>query len=134
MGEIGTELTRKIYPWNIKILYYDPIRKEGVESRFPGVAYVPRFDDMLDRADVVSLHLPLFPSTNHLVGENLLRLMKPNALLVNTARGPIIDIEMLIQLLEQGEIAINLAFDVYEEGPIPVSNAGAFQEYTFKTT
>jgi len=128
MGEIGIELTRKLHPWGIKILYYDTVRKDEVEERFPGVEYVPNMEEIFTQADVVSLHLPLFPGTHHIIGEQYLKLMKPNALLVNTARGPIIDTESLLALLENREISINLAFDVYEEEPIPPTTLDRYKK------
>ena len=66
----------------------------------------------------MSLHIPLIKSTEKLVNRGLLRILKKNALLVNTARGGIIDFESLLQLLENKEIQINFAFDVFPEEPI----------------
>lgn len=127
MGEIGVEVTRKIHPWGVKILYYDVTRKTDVERQFPGIQFVP-MDAIFKQADVVSLHLPLFPATTHSIGEKYLRLMKPGALLVNTARGPIIDSESLLTLLETKQISINLAFDVYEPEPISPAQLARFKK------
>ncbi len=128
MGEIGVEVTRKIHPWGVKILYYDVTRKVDVEKQFPGLRFVPSMDDVFRQADIVSLHLPLFPATTHVIGEKFLRLMKPGALLVNTARGPIIDIEALLSLLETKKVSINLAFDVYEPEPITSAQLARFKK------
>lgn len=119
MGEIGQEVTRKLTPWGVRVVYYDPVRKPAVEERYPGlVEYAAEIGEVFARADVVSLHLPLNDKTRGLVGETLLRQMKPGALLVNTARGPVVDFEALLHLLETGAIAINLAFDVFDPEPI----------------
>ncbi len=127
MGEIGVEVTRKLYPWGIKILYYDVNRKTDIEKLFPGIQFVPTMEEIFRQADVISLHLPLFPATTHIIGEKYLRLMKPGALLVNTARGPILDTEILLSLLENNQISINLAFDVYEPEPISPAQLERFK-------
>lgn len=75
-----------------------------------------RLEDVLAHADVVSLHVPLTPETRHLIGEEELRAMKPTAVLVNTARGAIVDEAALVRALESGEIA-GAALDVYEREP-----------------
>lgn len=128
MGEIGVEVTRKLYPWGIKILYYDVNRKTDIEKLFPGIQFVPTMEEIFRQADVISLHLPLFPATTHIIGEKYLRLMKPGALLVNTARGPILDMEILLSLLENNQISINLAFDVYEPEPISPNQLARFKK------
>ncbi len=128
MGEIGVEVTRKLYPWGIKILYYDVNRKTDIEKLFPGIQFVPTIEEIFRQADVISLHLPLFPATTHIIGEKYLRLMKPGALLVNTARGPILDMEILLSLLENNQISINLAFDVYEPEPISPNQLARFKK------
>jgi glyoxylate reductase len=128
MGEIGREIINKIAPWGIKILYYDVVRQENIEKQYPNIKFVPKMEDIFSESDVVSLHIPLLPSTTHIVNENLLKLMKKNALLVNTARGPIIDTEALLKLLERKEICINLALDVYEQEPIAMDQLNRFKK------
>ncbi len=128
MGEIGIEVTRKIHPWGVKIVYYDVTRKTDIEQQFPGIQFISSMEDLFRQADVVSLHLPLFPATTHVIGEKYLRLMKPGALLVNTARGPILDTEALLSLLEKKQISINLAFDVYEPEPISPAQLDRFKK------
>lgn len=76
----------------------------------PGVEFTP-FDEMLERADVISLHLPLTPATRNLIGLPQLRRMKRNAILLNTARGGLVDEQALVQALEEGLIA-GAGFDV----------------------
>jgi glyoxylate reductase len=72
--------------------------------------------ELLERSDFVSLHCPLTPETRHLIGEPELRRMRPNAVLVNTARGPIVDEDALVRALREGWIA-GAGLDVFEEEP-----------------
>ena len=80
------------------------------------------------QADIISIHIPLDETTHHFVGEHLLKLMRPRELLVNTARGAIIDAAALMRLLKTKEIAIHLALDVYEDEPIPESTLNEFRK------
>ena len=73
-------------------------------------------DELLERSDFVSLHLPLSPETRHLIGERELRRMRPPAILVNTARGPIVDEAALVRALREGWIA-GAGLDVFEREP-----------------
>ena len=84
------------------------------DTGLPG--YVPRLTDLLARADIVSLHVPLTKSTHHLIGAAELALMKPTAVLVNTARGPVIDEDALVDALEAGTIH-GAGLDVFEGEP-----------------
>ncbi|HYT38574.1 MAG TPA: NAD(P)-dependent oxidoreductase, partial [Acidimicrobiia bacterium] len=72
---------------------------------------------LLHRADIVSLHVPLTPATHHLIGRPELEAMKPSAVLVNTARGPVVDEEALAEALETGVIAA-AGLDVFESEPV----------------
>ncbi|MFO7794812.1 MAG: NAD(P)-dependent oxidoreductase [Promethearchaeati archaeon] len=118
LGEIGIELMKRLYSWGLKIIYYDVKSKADIEKLYPGLEYKENIKDVFKEADVVSLHVPLNANTKHMIDKNLLKLMKRNALLVNTARGPVIHFEELLDLLEKKEIDINIAFDVYPEEPI----------------
>jgi phosphoglycerate dehydrogenase-like enzyme len=75
-------------------------------------------DELLQQADIVSLHCPLTPETRGLIGERALGLMKPAAVLVNTARGPIVDIPALVTALQECRIA-GAALDVADPEPLP---------------
>ena len=75
-------------------------------------------DDLLAQADFVSLHCPLIPQTHHLIGERALKQMKPTAILINTARGPVVDTDALVRALQEGRIA-RAALDVTDPEPIP---------------
>lgn len=130
MGEIGREVTKRIAPWGVKISYFDIQRQPELENQYPNLKFYKNLEDIFKDSDIVSLHVPLLPQTRHLVNKDLLKLMKKNALLVNTARGPIINHEDLLSLLESGEIKLNLAFDVFEEEPIPKAMLKRFKKIT----
>jgi len=119
LGQIGQELASRLSPWGMKILYYSKTEKPDIEKRFQTLEYSSSLEQVFKESDVVSLHVPLDKSTKHLAGEDLLKLMKPGALLVNTSRGEVVDFKALLRLLESGKISINLAFDVFDPEPIP---------------
>jgi len=118
LGEIGKEVVKKLYPWGVKIIYYDIKRMKEFEKDFPLLEFKENLEDIFQEADIVSLHIPLNKHTEKLVNRDLLKLMKKNALLVNTARGPVVDLEILLDMLENNEIQINIAFDVYPIEPL----------------
>ncbi len=118
LGEIGKEVVKKLYPWGVKIMYYDIKRMKEFEKDFPLLEFKENLEDIFQEADIVSLHIPLNKHTEKLVNRDLLKLMKKNALLVNTARGPVVDLEILLDMLENNEIQINIAFDVYPIEPL----------------
>ena len=78
--------------------------------------YIPTLDELLTTADIVSLHVPLTPETHHLINATRLAVMQPNAVLVNTARGPVVDEEALADALESGQI-FAAGLDVYDGEP-----------------
>jgi glyoxylate reductase len=126
LGEIGREVARRVAPWGIHIGYHDIFQSAEMEEKYPNLNYYEDVEQLFKSADILSIHIPLDESTRHLIGERLLRLMRPRTLLVNTAQGTIIDFEALIRLLKNKEISIHLAFDVYEEEPIP---AGVLEQF-----
>ncbi|MHA2280900.1 MAG: 2-hydroxyacid dehydrogenase [Promethearchaeota archaeon] len=118
LGEIGKELIRRLYPWGIKILYYDIKQMNDFEQDFPSIEFKENVEDIFRESDIVSIHVPLNKYTEKMVNRDLLKLMKKNTLLVNTARGPVLDLESLLDMLETNEIQINIAFDVFPIEPI----------------
>ena len=118
-GAIGTATARLLLAFGARVVAYNRSRHADVEAL--GVEYMP-LDALLACSDIVSLHLPLTPSTRHLIGARELGLMKPSALLVNTARGPVADIAAVAAALREGRLA-GAAFDVFEsEPPLPASH------------
>jgi glyoxylate reductase len=116
MGRIGTAVARRARGFAMHILYYDPTRRPELEAEL-GVEYAA-LDDLLARSDFVSLHCPLTPETHHLIGEAALKRMKPTAILINAARGPVVDPAALVRALSEGWIRA-AALDVTEPEPIP---------------
>jgi glyoxylate reductase len=116
LGRIGTAVARRARGFAMRVLYHDPDRRPHLEAE-QGLEYTP-LDDLLAQADFVSLHCPLVPETHHLIGERALRRMKATAILVNTARGPVVDADSLVRALREGWIAA-AALDVTDPEPIP---------------
>ena len=118
-GAIGTAAIRLLLAFGAKVVAYSRSRRAEVEAL--GVQYMP-LHDLLRQADIVSLHTPLTPETRGLIGSAELAMMKPTALLVNTARGPVCDIAAVAAALNEGRIA-GAAFDVFEqEPPLPLDH------------
>ncbi|KKM84013.1 hypothetical protein LCGC14_1303490 [marine sediment metagenome] len=118
LGEIGKEIVKKLYSWGVKIIYYDIKQMRGFEKDFPLIKFREDLTDVFKESDIISLHIPLNKHTNKLINRDLLKLMKKSALLVNTSRGPVVDFDTLLNMLENKEIQINLAFDVFPLEPI----------------
>jgi glyoxylate reductase len=97
------------------VIYYDGIRAPAEIERELGVQFVD-MDELLARADFVSLHVPLLPETRHLIDAAALKKMKRTAILVNSSRGPVIDEGALVAALRAGTIA-GAGLDVYENEP-----------------
>jgi len=118
LGEIGSEIAKKLDYFGVKILYYDIQRREKQENSLPHLEYASNLKSLFKRADIISLHIPLNNKTENLIDHDLLKLMKNNSLLVNTARGKILNLNDFLDLLEKREIFVNFAFDVYPQEPI----------------
>lgn len=116
MGRIGYEVARRASGFQMTILYADARPNEAAERDFG--AHRVSLDDLLQASDFVTIHTPLLPETTHLIGERELKLMKPSAMLINTARGPIVDQKALYEALVTGEIAA-AGLDVFEVEPVP---------------
>jgi glyoxylate reductase len=114
-GRIGKAVAKRAQGFSMKTIYWTPRRKPESEEREAGLTYVP-YDQLLAEADFVSVHAPLNENTRHLVGERELRLMKPTAFLVNSARGPVVDEKALVRALKEKRIA-GAGLDVYENEP-----------------
>jgi D-3-phosphoglycerate dehydrogenase len=118
-GAIGTATIRLLLAFGAKVLAYS--RTERQEVKAMGVEYVP-LKTLLQQSDIVSLHVPLNNETRGMIGKAELELMKPTALLINTARGTVCDIAAVGEALVKGIIA-GAAFDVFEkEPPLPLDH------------
>ena len=115
-GRIGQAVAARAKPFNLTILAADPYIDPDVMVA-AGVEPVS-LEDLLRRSDIVTIHAPLTPETRGLINAETLALMKPSAVLVNTARGPIIDLPALAEALEEGKLA-GAALDVVDPEPLP---------------
>lgn len=117
MGAIAKEAVKKLAPWHVKISYYDTFRPTPEQEKELNIEYM-EFDDLCRECDVISMHVPVFPETVGMLGEKQFKEMKKTAIVVNTARGEVIDQEALARALEAGEIA-HAALDVIAPEPTP---------------
>jgi glyoxylate reductase len=118
MGRIGQAVAKRALGWDMKVIY---TRRSGLLAAGqvpPGARWEfrPNLGELLQEADIVSLHVPLTPETRHLVGASELALMKPGSYLVNTARGPVVDEAALVEALRIGHLG-GAGLDVYEREP-----------------
>lgn len=121
LGHTGSKFARKLSSWELSIISYDKYRGD-TSKEMPYVQRV-RLEDILQQADIISLHLPLTPETTHLVDAEFLQTCKKNAVLVNTSRGAVVDTLALVQALETGHLR-GACLDVFEnEKPNTYSKA-----------
>ena len=110
-GNIGSVVAHIARGFGCKVLIVDPVRRADCECL--GAQYVG-MDTLLEQSDIVTLHCPLNDDTRHLIDPAALGRMKPNALLINTSRGAVVDTKAVIGALKRGRLG-GLALDVYEE-------------------
>ena len=115
LGAIGQAVARRAGGFGMTVLYHQRHAAPPDLEEALGARRVP-LDELLETADVVTLHVPLTPGTRHLIDAAALRRMKPAAHLVNTARGPVVDEAALVQALLDGTIA-SAGLDVFEREP-----------------
>jgi len=113
-GRIGRAVARRARAFGMRMLA-TPSRARVWDADADQVTFV-ELDELLAESDVVTLHVPLTPETHHLIGDAALSRMKPTALLVNTARGPVVDTDALVRALQEGRLG-GAALDVYEDEP-----------------
>ena len=118
-GRIGQAVAARARPFGLEIVAADPYQEPAVLEAH-GVAPRP-LDALLAEADIVTLHCPLTPETRGLIGAAALARMKPTAVLVNTARGPLVDLAALTEALETGRLA-GAAIDVTSPEPLPAGS------------
>lgn len=115
LGRIGSRVAHHgAEGFDMRVIYYDVKRNEEFEKEFS--AEYREIDNLFSEADYVSIHVPLLPTTRHLVDARRLSLMKKSAYLVNTSRGPIVDEAALVEMLRNNVIK-GAALDVYENEP-----------------
>lgn len=115
MGRIGKEMARRANGFQMRILYFNRHRLSEEEEQTFGLTYVS-YEELLKQSDFISLHIPYSKETHHLIGTREFKQMKPTAMIINTARGPIIDEKALVQALQDKTIA-GAGLDVFEQEP-----------------
>ena len=112
MGRIGKALCKRVRACGMDVIYCDRRRLDVYEETKIGATYLP-MDELLEKSDFVSLHVPYMPATHHLIGEEELNKMKPTAILINTSRGSVVDEKALVNALQKGVIK-GAGLDVFE--------------------
>lgn len=110
-GAIGQRVAKRVQAFDASVIYYDVYRLPEETEKKLGLTF-RKLDDLIREADVVSLHLPLFPSTKGIIGAPQLAAMKKTAILVDTARDLLIDLDALVDALRAGEI-MGAAIDIF---------------------
>ena len=119
-GRIGREVAARLLAFKCRVLVYDPMVPEAEIQRL-GAISVP-LTQLLAESDIVSLHCPSTPATRHIIGPAALAAMKPSALLVNVARGDLVDTHALLDALQSGHLGA-AALDVFDPEPLPLAHA-----------
>lgn len=114
IGRVGGEVAKRAKSFQMRLIGYDPFISPETAVKV-GVRLLP-LDRALEEADVVTIHAPLTPSTHHILGKEQLKLLKPSAILINCARGGLVDEEALFEALRSKKIA-GAAVDVFEKEP-----------------
>jgi lactate dehydrogenase-like 2-hydroxyacid dehydrogenase len=117
MGRIGKALCQRAIACGMNVIYHNRHRLTVEEEKRLGAIYVAK-DDLLAQADFISLNAPYTTETYHIIGEAELSKMKPTAILINTARGPLVDERALVKALQEGQIH-GAGLDVFEFGDYP---------------
>ena len=114
-GRIGQAMARRALGFNMRVLYYNNARVDEQIEKELKATFVD-LPTLLKESDFVTLHVPLTKETHHLIGEKELKMMKKDAYLINTARGPVVDEKALVKALKEGWIK-GAALDVFENEP-----------------
>jgi phosphoglycerate dehydrogenase-like enzyme len=115
-GRIGTAMVLRAKAIGMRVVIFDPLQPDGLEKAL-GVERCHRLEDLLKQAEFVSLHCPLTADTRHILNAQTLALLPHGAYVINTARGPCVDANGLLQALESGQVAY-AALDVVEAEPL----------------
>jgi len=117
LGHIGAEVAKRARSFGMNVLYYDKIRRQGLEKEFD-LQYMT-LDKLLSNSDIVTIHTSLNPETRGMIGEREISLMKKSAIIINTARGPIIQEKPLYDALVEGRLGGAGLSVLSEEPPTP---------------
>ena len=120
LGRIGSRVARRLQGWECEVVYSDIIDiSEELEQEL-NVTRLP-LDEVLQTADVITLHVPLGTQTRHMISDREFDMMKPTVIFINACRGPVVDEAALIRALNDGKVAA-AGLDVLEQEPTPVDN------------
>jgi glyoxylate reductase len=117
-GRIGKAMARRAMGFDMRVFYYDPNEKKPARDL---KATRVDFETLLEESDFISLHTPLTPDTRHLIDWEALSKMKPNAVLINTSRGPVVDQDALHEALKEHRI-FGAGLDVTDPEPLPMDS------------
>ncbi len=120
MGRIGQEVAQRLAGWGARLVYFDPRRLSPGDEERLGARFM-ELDALLRAADAVTVHVPLNAATRNLIDAESLSLMKPSAVLVNTARGGLVDEQALADALREGRI-LGAGIDVFSQEPPPTDH------------
>jgi D-3-phosphoglycerate dehydrogenase len=118
VGRIGSRLAERAQAFGFRVVAYDPYIKDAGP---PGVELVGTVEELVADADVISLHAPLTPENHHIIGERTISLMRRAPIVVNTARGGLVDLDAATRALDDGRLG-GLALDVTEPEPLPAGH------------
>ncbi len=119
-GAIGKELAARLRPFGCKLFYYDPIRATAEQEAEYGVCYLER-EELLRSSDIITLHVPLNESTANFINRDTLAMMKPNAIVINCARGQVVNSADLAEAIMNGTI-YGAGLDTTDPEPAPVDD------------
>lgn len=120
LGTIGKKVARLARAFDMNVIYFDVLRLTEAQEDAVGARF-RLFDEVLAKSDIVSLHVPLLPTTRHMISTRELGLMQKHAYLINTCRGPVVDEVALAGALSDGTIA-GAGLDVFDQEPPPADN------------
>jgi phosphoglycerate dehydrogenase-like enzyme len=120
LGRIGREVARRLKGFAVELVYHDPVPAPAELEADLGLRRLA-FDELLGSADIVSVHTPLTDETRGLIGRRALSLMKPEAVLINTSRGGVVDQDALIEALQAGRLR-GAGLDVFTPEPLPADS------------
>lgn len=119
-GNIGRQVAAKVQAFGARVQYYDPCRLPAELEEQCRMAYVP-LETLIKTSDIISLHVPLLDSTRHMLGEEEIKRMKDGAIIINTARGGLVDDDALVQAVHSGKLA-GAGLDGVEREPLPIGD------------
>jgi glyoxylate reductase len=127
-GAIGQAVARRAQGFNMKTLYHGPSQKVGAEKAL-NAQYCESLTELLQQADIVTLHCPLSEKTYRLINQKTLTLMKPTSILINTGRGALVDEQALVDALQNKQISA-AGLDVFENEPEVNTTLKTFENVT----